>query len=36
LGLLKQRTETKVGIKNRRLIAAWDHNFLLRVVGLNA
>jgi len=36
LGLLKQRTETKVGIKNRRCVAAWDHNFLLRVVGLNA
>jgi len=36
LGLLKQRTETKVGIKNRRHVAAWDHDFLLRVVGLNA
>lgn len=36
LGLLKQRTETKVGIKNRRLCAAWDDNFLLRVIGLKA
>jgi len=36
LGLLKQRTETKVGIKNRRHVAGWDHDFLLRVVGLSA
>lgn len=36
LGLLKQRTETKVGIKNRRLRAAWDPKFLLRVVGVEA
>jgi len=35
LGLLKQRTETKVGIKNRRLMAGWDDTFLLRVIGLN-
>lgn len=35
LGLLKQRTETKVGIKNRRLMAGWDDSFLLRVIGLN-
>lgn len=35
LGLLKQRTEAKVGIKNRRLRAGWDHDFLLRVIGLN-
>jgi predicted transposase YbfD/YdcC len=35
LGLLKKRTETKVGIKNRRLMAAWDDSFLLRVIGLN-
>jgi len=34
LNLLKQRTEKEVGIKNRRLVAAWDQNFLLRVVGL--
>ena len=36
LGLLKQRTETKIGIKNRRNLAAWDHDFLLRALGLNA
>lgn len=36
LGLLKQRTETKVGIKIRRSMSGWDDNFLLRVVGLNA
>jgi predicted transposase YbfD/YdcC len=36
LNLLKQRTETKVGIKIRRQQAGWDHDFLLRVVGLNA
>jgi predicted transposase YbfD/YdcC len=36
LGLLKQRTEKKVGIKNKRLAAGWDQSFLLRVIGLNA
>jgi len=36
LSLLKQRTEAKVGIKNRRLRAAWDPAFLLRVVGIEA
>jgi predicted transposase YbfD/YdcC len=36
LNLLKQRTETKVGIKNRRLCAGWDHAFMLRTIGLNA
>jgi len=35
LGLLKQRTETKVGIKIRRQRAGWNNTFLLRVVGLN-
>jgi predicted transposase YbfD/YdcC len=34
LGLLKQRTEAKCGISNRRLMAGWDDAFLLRVVGL--
>ncbi len=34
LGLLKPHTETKIGIKNRRLLAAWDHEFPLRVIGL--
>jgi predicted transposase YbfD/YdcC len=36
LGLLKQRTETKVGIKIRRQTAGWDHDFLLRVIGVNS
>ena len=36
LSLLKQRTESKVGIKNRRLRAAWDSDFLLRAVGVGA
>lgn len=35
LGLLKQRTDKKVGIKNRCLVAEWDHDFLLRVIGLD-
>jgi len=35
LSLLKQRTEAKCGIQNRRLIAGWNDKFLLRVVGLN-
>lgn len=34
LGLLKQRIEAKCGVKNRRLLAGWDDNFLLRVLGL--
>jgi predicted transposase YbfD/YdcC len=34
LGLLKQRNEAKCGVKNRRLMAGWDDNFLLRVIGL--
>jgi len=33
VGLLKQRTEARCGIKNRRLMAGWDDLFLLRVVG---
>ncbi len=36
LGLLKKRTEAKVGIKIRRQRAGWDDSFLLRVIGLNA
>jgi len=35
LGLLKQRTERKVGIKIRRSLAGWDHAFLLRTIGFN-
>jgi len=36
LSLLKQRTEAKCGIQNRRLMAGWNDKFLLRTVGLNA
>jgi predicted transposase YbfD/YdcC len=36
LSLLKQRTETKCGIKIRRSMAGWDHDFMLRVIGLHA
>jgi predicted transposase YbfD/YdcC len=36
LGLLKQRTETKVGIKIRRQHAGWDNQFLLRVIGISS
>ncbi|NMC69469.1 MAG: ISAs1 family transposase, partial [Myxococcales bacterium] len=32
LNLLKAVQGTKVGIKNRRLRAAWDHDFMLRVL----
>ena len=35
LNLLKSVTGTKVGIKNRRLRAGWDHDFLLRVLAAN-
>jgi hypothetical protein len=33
LNLLKAVKGTKIGIKNRRLRAGWDHEFLLRVLG---
>jgi len=36
LGLLKQRTEKKCGVKNRRLVAGWDNAFLLKTIGINA
>jgi predicted transposase YbfD/YdcC len=36
LALLKQRTETKVGMKIRRLKAGWDDSFLLKVIGFSA
>ena len=32
VNLLKAVQGTKVGIKNRRLCAAWDHDFMLRVL----
>ncbi|MEL6347932.1 MAG: ISAs1 family transposase, partial [Myxococcota bacterium] len=33
LNLLKQEKSTKVGIKNRRLKAALDEGYLLKVLG---
>jgi len=34
LNLLKQEKTAKVGIKNKRLMAAWDDKYLARVLGL--
>jgi predicted transposase YbfD/YdcC len=34
LGLLRKRTEQNGGIKARRLVAGWNNDFLLRVIGL--
>jgi hypothetical protein len=32
LGLLKNETTSKVGIKNRRLRAGWDESYLEKVL----
>ena len=32
LNLLKHERTEKLGIKNRRLAAGWDHDYLLRVI----
>jgi predicted transposase YbfD/YdcC len=32
LNLLKQERTEKLGIKNKRLAAGWDHDYLLRVI----
>lgn len=32
LNLLKQERSAKLGIKNKRLAAGWDHDYLLRVI----
>lgn len=32
LNLLKQDRTEKLGIKNKRLAAGWDHDYLLRVI----
>jgi predicted transposase YbfD/YdcC len=32
LNLLKQETTSKLGVKNKRLKAGWDHAYLLRVL----
>jgi len=31
LNLLKQDTSKKVGIKNKRLVAAWDNDYLIHL-----
>jgi hypothetical protein len=32
LNLLKQDTRTKLGVTNKRLKAAWDEDYLLRIL----
>jgi predicted transposase YbfD/YdcC len=34
LNLLKQDQTVKLGIKSKRLVAGWDHNYLLKLIGL--
>ncbi|MEJ2072169.1 MAG: ISAs1 family transposase, partial [Reinekea sp.] len=32
LNLLKQDKSKKIGIKSKRLVAGWDHDYLLRLM----
>ena len=34
LNMLKQERTAKLGIKNKRLASAWDHDYLLKVLGV--
>jgi hypothetical protein len=34
LNPLKQEKTAKVGIKTKRKMCGWDHNYLLKVLGL--
>lgn len=34
LNMLKQERTAKLGIKNKRLASAWDHDYLLKVIGV--
>lgn len=34
MNLLKQESTAKVGIKNKRLMAGWDHKYLAKLLGL--
>jgi hypothetical protein len=33
LNMLKADKSIKLGIKNKRLRAGWDHNYMLKVIG---
>jgi predicted transposase YbfD/YdcC len=35
MNLLKQETSAKVGIKNKRLMAGWDHRYLAKLLGFD-